>query len=462
MARIFLDNGAKVSAANLFGDTPLVLVSDKNANNPMVKLLIKGLTLQKIDQPTIELKDERFMEEYPDLWDYYQDCIEHAYRTKFTKFAKNCTFMQLLLQCPCDIATLMRDKCFESNFDMSDLYSFGMYTEDLIRAYERAQNFSCSMLQLEKTINTIFQHFVDYNVVWKGVRYLSKCYCRKMTHRELVPLLDCAVVRNHVELTEMFLQNGADVNVRIVHQAAATPLLLALERHNANVQAPMLLKYGAKVWAKDKFGLNALHYVAFLRGTVNLFADHGADVNSRANESPEDDTFPLYLAAVEALLKRGANVNMKTKTGRTALHKACQLRLSQSINVVEDNLGKTPFALFTRTSIRAPAKRPITDMIKALAKRKACQPQIEVKDEEIMKTYNQRLWNSYHRCIEEVHKTRSTRIVESCTFFQLLTKDSPQIATLMRNPEFEVNFQLYDLQSEFPMFAEDITKYATL
>lgn len=198
---------------------------------------------------------------------------------------------------------------------------------------------------------------------------------------------------------------------------------------------------------------------------VNEYLEHGANVNALT----QDGEFPLYLAitkcipsVLETLLKRGANFDLRTIEGRTALHKACKYKQTMvyirplvdagADVLVEDCEGNTPLALVSDSFIGHPVIRTI---IRALALKKACQPSIELKDESRIKL-NPKLWDYYRDCIELIEKTKFQRFAKTCTFFELLTKCPCRIAALTRNPEFEIQFRGYDDLSEFGMYAEDI------
>lgn len=203
---------------------------------------------------------------------------------------------------------------------------------------------------------------------------------------------------------------------------------------------------------------------------VKLFLDHGANVNSLVY----NDKFPLYLAAerknpalLETLLKRGANIHLETINGRTALHKACRYSLMENILVlvsagayllIEDKNGMTPFALISPKNMENPSTRL---MIKLLALRKANkrlpQPSFEWKDERMMKQQHPKLWDYYRDCHAHISIMKITRFIKNCTFYELLTESHCHIAALMRNPDFQVNFELYDLNG-FSMYAEDILR----
>lgn len=198
---------------------------------------------------------------------------------------------------------------------------------------------------------------------------------------------------------------------------------------------------------------------------VKLCLDYGVNPNAPAGNG----VFPLYLTAaksemstaLETLLQHGAKIDLKTIIGRTALHSACEnfqvpnisLLLSFGADVlVEDQDGNTPFALIRYKNVN-PCSRL---MLKQLALIKACQPSLELKDERMIKEYP-KMWDYYEKCMDNIYKMTFTRFTTTCTFFELVAGSSWQIAMLMLDPEFEINFRNYDV-TEFSMYAEDILR----
>lgn len=177
--------------------------------------------------------------------------------------------------------------------------------------------------------------------------------------------------------------------------------------------------------------------------------------------------FPLYLAAksgepeaVKILLRNGANMDLRTRTGRSVMHAACytyrekNIKLLASIGadiLVEDKDGKTPFSL---VEFRTRNNRCTVAMIKELALRKGLQPSVRLKDEAMIME-NVEVWAYYQQCVDEVTRMKSKRFSIKCTFFELLTKDPRGIAWFMRNPEFKIKFKKYNL-SEFPNYSEKL------
>ncbi|KAJ5764963.1 hypothetical protein N7520_004522 [Penicillium odoratum] len=132
---------------------------------------------------------------------------------------------------------------------------------------------------------------------------------------------------NHIEITRLLLESGADVNS--VNSGGYTPL-----------------HYGSAPWSRE----SSLE-------VVEILIHHGADV-TKAIEGPINDQWTsLHLATlfgyedvVRLLLDKGARVNAKTKHGSTALHVVhhksttiAQILLEHGADLsLEDENGQTP------------------------------------------------------------------------------------------------------------------------
>jgi ankyrin repeat protein len=133
--------------------------------------------------------------------------------------------------------------------------------------------------------------------------------------------------RNATTTAFVLLDNGADVNARDHNQRTAL--------HEAVIQdlvavATRLLDLGADVQAKTVFDQQPIHLV---RSTemANLLASRGADVNALSNYGA-----PVHkqwnLDTMRALLRHGANPNVKDPYGQTALHNAASAAYYPSVD----------------------------------------------------------------------------------------------------------------------------------
>lgn len=105
-----------------------------------------------------------------------------------------------------------------------------------------------------------------------------------------------------------------------------TALLLA----NSNKMLELLIKYGADVDIKNKFGRTALHRITCLpnmKESMELLISKGADVNARdrGNATPIHDAVSRgYFDVVEFLISKGADVNAKDSNRFTPLQIALE------------------------------------------------------------------------------------------------------------------------------------------
>ena len=136
------------------------------------------------------------------------------------------------------------------------------------------------------------------------------------------------------DVLNCLIENRADVNVRKEY-SKRTPLMIAAHCKNLNA-VEFLLKHGAIVDVQDKRNKSSLHYGvegALLSGdtsfdVVSCLLNHGADLNAPMNGKYTALMMACrsqHVRLVKFLLQQGANVQVKDKDGKTALHFACEL-----------------------------------------------------------------------------------------------------------------------------------------
>jgi ankyrin repeat protein len=185
--------------------------------------------------------------------------------------------------------------------------------------------------------------------------------------------LTFAITEGHISIVKLLLDKGIDVNARYMgkllnkrtddlnvnanYKNGYTALLIASEKGHIII-VNMLLKRGADVEAKDKFGDTAL-IIASIKGKtehieiVGMLLDKKADVNVK---NKRDKTALIaasgmgHTKIVKILLKKGADVNVVNKNGSTALQMAINNRHTDVVKLLE-KFYKKPEENFIMDSI---------------------------------------------------------------------------------------------------------------
>jgi ankyrin repeat protein len=132
--------------------------------------------------------------------------------------------------------------------------------------------------------------------------------------------------RHGVKIAKVLLDHGADINVK--NDQGVTPLMIAIEYSFENDLDESLVRFfvnnGADVCrSKDEDGQTPLHHVREME-TLKLLMNRGS--LPLINHQDNYGNTPLMLASkygreemVEELIRLGANVEIKTKYGHTAM-----------------------------------------------------------------------------------------------------------------------------------------------
>jgi ankyrin repeat protein len=138
--------------------------------------------------------------------------------------------------------------------------------------------------------------------------------------------LHYAARHNHVDVAQLLVQAGAQVNAREAN--GITPLLMAISSNNM-AAAQFLLAHGGDVNAMDWYGRTPLWEAVNVR---NLYV-HNATFKNGIDRAP-------VLQLIEGLLAAGANVNARTR--ETPPFRNHLLEITGSLEWV-DFTGQTPF-----------------------------------------------------------------------------------------------------------------------
>ena len=152
--------------------------------------------------------------------------------------------------------------------------------------------------------------------------------------------LTMAVKRNHEDIVEILLDNGANIN--FANSKGQTPIMLAIKKGNFSL-VRMLLNRGSDIYKNDVYGKTALMYAAYKNPNIlNLL------LNTYHRDKEADITY----------------INRKDNTGKTALIWACLSELSHkrhldNIFLVSNSLIKQSEAIISL--IKYGANVSITD-----------------------------------------------------------------------------------------------------
>lgn len=153
-------------------------------------------------------------------------------------------------------------------------------------------------------------------------------------------------VGNHhlgTEITEMLIEYGADLEAR--HDHGMTPLMNAVYYGNSQI-TEALIKRGANLEARDDYGRTPLMVVENdHKAIVKILLENGANIEAKDNDGmtplwrmmfpfpvdeDEDDEAMEYssyrMARIQQLLRYGADTEVTSYEGRTALHEAVRRR----------------------------------------------------------------------------------------------------------------------------------------
>jgi ankyrin repeat protein/Tol biopolymer transport system component len=146
--------------------------------------------------------------------------------------------------------------------------------------------------------------------------------------------LHYAIYSERLEIIRLLIQKGADIHIRCIR--GRTPFHV-VSRENGNVEiGELLIENGADINTKDNYGRTPLAYSAFRRHKefVKLLLGKGAQVPLKGEEA--DDL--LHKAAIgghielfEYMIDHGVNIETRSYYGGTILHSAASGGLAESM-----------------------------------------------------------------------------------------------------------------------------------
>ncbi|XP_076279889.1 uncharacterized protein LOC143208872 [Lasioglossum baleicum] len=267
------------------------------------------------------------------------------------------------------------------------------------------------------------------------------------------PPLHRAVKRKQVQMVELLINYGANVNVK--NSQGETPIFDAIRSRDKQM-IKLLLSNGADI-KEDPKVLRAAVENGNLKIVEDILTD-GADVNMLliANSSIGRRFLFLHKAVMQKqvkmaklLIKYGANVNAKDSEGATPIFYAINKRDTEMIELLLINGADIKF----HPNIQR-VKSPTTKLLKQhIAKMEAAGSYVSERNLWwISRDY--KISHFLNKCDAEVQIMKRKKIDNSCTsFYDILTKNTSELA---RNESIVKALKSDDYKTMFPIYASTI------
>jgi ankyrin repeat protein len=164
--------------------------------------------------------------------------------------------------------------------------------------------------------------------------------------------LHLAVSKNKLNFVRLFLEHGANPNIRNYEGKAALYFC-----HDAEIMQ-LLFEKGIDPLAKDNYNQTALYYYNDVN-TLRFLLEKGIDPNSqdKSGNTALHETWGSTPAKARLLLEYGANPNIRNNAGKTALHSShkteiVQLLVEKGLDpLAKDNDNKTALYYYNDINI---------------------------------------------------------------------------------------------------------------
>ena len=181
------------------------------------------------------------------------------------------------------------------------------------------------------------------------------------------------LAQHHLDLAEILLQHGADINAKDIYHRTALFELLFQGGYWVETIEWMVDQYGADISVRDNMGWTLLHVIVASRPNevqlIRSLVAREIDVNAATSNRGEtalhflvNSTQLNSIETLELLIEAGAKLDVPDLIqGQTALHRAASARhlksmlclLEHGANVnIQDNCGNTALHLVTKNAYR--------------------------------------------------------------------------------------------------------------
>jgi ankyrin repeat protein len=196
---------------------------------------------------------------------------------------------------------------------------------DPIMERRRSSGEPLGPVAFNRVVNLILAKHTPATILERAISALSPAELNETERRDGYTLLGVAASVGNSEAIHILLAKGANINERDV--GGSTALMIALQKERPDI-ASALLDAGADIRIRDDDEWTALMYACTSENTVPLIPrlatdtiiNHADDGGDTALNIAAGYPFP---EAIGLLLKAGANINTKNKTGDTPLMTAC-------------------------------------------------------------------------------------------------------------------------------------------
>lgn len=295
-------------------------------------------------------------------------------------------------------------------------------------------------------------------------------------------LVRCAFARENIEIRKdllmLLLKYGLDTKFHNLEGQNILTIFISYfvidEDHDVVEIAEILIKSGISVNEIDNEGWTPFSYAIFRENIslVSFLIERGALINYNCEMMQASKKYPLIAAAfsnkkdlMHLLLLNGADVNIKTLDGWTALHEACRTCGVQSIRYLIDNSadinaededGETPFAILDNRWNQYDVCVQI--MVKEFSRR--IHENLSVSEKNIhMMRKNPKALKYFELCLAEINQMTSTKFYSPhsyYTVFKASKNDLKKLSHLTKNEDFVTKFE--SNLHKFPFYQNDLQR----